>query len=67
MWLPVLAFILLTGCNTVRPLPSRPIQDLFPQADSPAAECPGQYRMDVNLPNDDGSFFIYCFGKSVWN
>lgn len=61
--------IILTGCTDTsvkeQYLPSRPIQDLFPQANSPSVECPKQYP--YYIVDSDGTFFIYCFGKDNWN
>jgi hypothetical protein len=61
----IAATSLLSGCAHTTYLPHRDPVELFPQANSPPAECPGQYKMTVGLPDADGRFFIYCFGKMV--
>lgn len=55
--------LLLVGCGSqpvIHSLPHRPIAELFPQAYSPPAECPGQYHEEVFA---DGNFFLYCWGR----
>src|SRR6266404_5014816 len=42
-------------------LPHRQQWEMFPQANSPPAECPGQYHEEVY---SDGNFFIYCWGRN---
>jgi hypothetical protein len=59
---------ILTGCASSPPpvsLPHRQPGELFPQADSPPAECPGQYSYTVDIPDGSGRFFVYCFGKQI--
>jgi hypothetical protein len=55
----LMSLALLAGCAHA-PLPHRAAAELFPQANSPPAECPGQHKMTVS--NIDGTWFIYCFG-----
>jgi hypothetical protein len=60
---PLLMLFLLAGCQQVRTLPHRYAYELFPQANSPNAECPNQYPDYVSI--DDGTaFFLECWGDT---
>jgi hypothetical protein len=56
------SFWLLSGC-VHHGLPHRDPAELFPQAVSPAADCPNQHPYRVDNPDGSGTFFLYCFGK----
>lgn len=57
----VLLALVLAGCQHAPYLPSRQVAELFPQANSPPAECPGQYHEEVW---SDGNYFLYCWGRN---
>ena len=60
---PLLIVSLLTGCQHAQTLPHRYAYELFPQANSPAKECPDQYPDYVSV--DDGTqFFLECWGNT---
>jgi hypothetical protein len=60
---PLLIVFLLAGCQQVQTLPHRYAYELFPQANSPNAECPNQYPGYVSI--DDGTeFFLECWGDT---
>jgi hypothetical protein len=60
---PLLIVSLLAGCQQVQTLPHRYAYELFPQANSPTAECPNQYPDYVSI--DDGTaFFLECWGDT---
>ncbi len=52
--------LMLAGCTSAAPasLPHRAPAELFPQAISPPAECPGQIAMLIDIENNE--FFVYC-------
>lgn len=57
-----LAVVCLVSACVVetKSLPHRQAWEMFPQAMSPAAECPGQYHEEVWAGEN---FFIYCWGR----
>jgi hypothetical protein len=54
---------LLAACQHVQTLPHRDQYELFPQANSPAKECPGQYP-DYVMTHDGTLLFLECWGDS---
>ena len=63
---------LLTACQPTQPLlhrdaylPHRDEYELFPQANSPAKECPGQYA-DYVITHDGTEFFLECWGARTY-
>jgi hypothetical protein len=63
---------LLTACQPTQPLlhrdaylPHRDTYELFPQANSPARECPGQYA-DYVITHDGTEFFLECWGARTY-
>jgi len=63
---------LLAACQHTQPpvrqqaqaLPHRNPYELFPQANSPAKQCPGQYA-DYVIEDDGTEFFLECWGNSM--
>jgi hypothetical protein len=62
-WCAIIAFA-LTGCASVplHSLPTRSPTGNHGQGQSPAADCPHQYKEFVTTP-DGNTVFIYCWGK----
>lgn len=56
----------LAACQHTQSLPHRDLHELFPQANSPARECPGQYPDYVST--HDGHYgtamFLECWGDT---
>jgi hypothetical protein len=52
---------LLAACQHTQSLPHRDESELFPQANSPTRECPGQYS-DYVIAHDGTEFFLECWG-----
>jgi len=61
----VVIFIIWLASCAIIPIPTFPhrtMEELFPQANSPPAECPGQYKMVSYLYDENMTFFVYCWG-----
>jgi hypothetical protein len=54
---------LLAACQHAQTLQHRDQDEFFPQANSPAKECPGQYP-DYVVTHDGTAFFLECWGDS---